>query len=810
LSSLSLFHTMSTGRSSSSSSSSCTHHQAARIDTEEREFDATANVDQNADDTNQPRPYWDPVAQIYVGGVIPDENSEQVRAMIQRDEGAVLRLFGYGSLCWNPGTGVLANAARVTSQPGRCTGYRRCWAQKSTDHRGLPRFPGIVCTLLTNQEVQNIRRNVITDPAPGTAVLDDVEHAASDEIWTEGLLYEIPRDLVDECLVELDFREKGGYARDIITVMEDATGDTHPALLYRGTRDNPAIWPRALVDLPYAAAVMSVAAGPSGHNHVYLHQLDAFLTAAKSISNMQNTSTASPLEKFDDTVRLARMVERFQEKNQLYFLFGCGSNQHNQLLLDLPHGNHINNDIGRTATIRNYAQLLHGQEDAHEVMEIILCTDKQQHVNQDDARAKRIFAGGGHGALLTQGGCLFLFGWNDSGQCGCVQADRLDDGNDDDGESSPLPTTRALQGVPGGIETCALGFNHTIVVERGTGRVYAFGNNRHGQVDGSPTSSCKQFETPTTPVFLEGDFVIDVACGLFHSAAVTRDGQVVVWGGNAVNASRWPPPDNGNARFIRVSCGRKYTVLLDNMGRVWTIGNDNKYGQLGRQTAAHAKDTGKQQPQLVHGPWENDKVLVSELSCGWSHTVVLAKRKLDKNVPTSDDDDDDSYTVVYGWGRNDKGQLGTGTTENVHTPIRLFGSFQNGPQQQQNDRQKPFSIQSISCGSEFTVVLAEERDSNPNNNKDGRSNGQQQLWACGWNEHGNLGIGKHDHPHHQEQQQQQRQGDATMHLNLDSVLQLTRMVGAPVANPPGYPENAPISVATGGAHVLATRSVGVP
>jgi len=44
-----------------------------------------------------------------------------------------------------------------------------------------------------------------------------------------------------------------GYARDIINVIEDESGATVAALLYRGTVDNPAFWPRALRDLPLAA-----------------------------------------------------------------------------------------------------------------------------------------------------------------------------------------------------------------------------------------------------------------------------------------------------------------------------------------------------------------------------------------------------------------------------------------------------------------------------------------------------------------------------------------------------------------------------
>jgi cation transport regulator ChaC len=83
------------------------------------------------------------------------------------------------------------------------------------------------------------------------------------ESFTELVLYVVPAEFVDDCLAELDFREKGGYARDVIDVIEDETGRTVQAVLYRGTPDNPAIWPRVFKDTPYAAAVLSVASGPS-------------------------------------------------------------------------------------------------------------------------------------------------------------------------------------------------------------------------------------------------------------------------------------------------------------------------------------------------------------------------------------------------------------------------------------------------------------------------------------------------------------------------------------------------------------------
>lgn len=147
-------------------------------------------------------PMWDPVAQIYVGGVVPENAA--VKQMIEDNQGS-LRIFGYGSLCWNPGqpgTAPLADPA-VEHCLGRAVGYRRCWAQKSTDHRGRPGFPGLVCTLLTEEEFRQFRT---TTDGKHNKVEEEEEE---EEAMTEGLIYVVPPQLVKECLAELDFREKG-------------------------------------------------------------------------------------------------------------------------------------------------------------------------------------------------------------------------------------------------------------------------------------------------------------------------------------------------------------------------------------------------------------------------------------------------------------------------------------------------------------------------------------------------------------------------------------------------------------------------
>ena len=207
-------------------------------------------------------PVWCEEKQIYIGGV---PENEEVKQLIEENDGH-LKIFGYGSLCWNPGSeGGLAKASQTL---GRVKGYKRVWSQRSTDHRGTVDFPGLVCTLLTEEEYKLAQRSTVTDAklleSEEASSNDDMDEKTGDSIVTQGIIFDVPPDLVEETLEDLDFREKGGYARDVCTVVEEETQKTHRALLYRGTPDNPAFSSRALIDLPLSAAIMSVSVGPSG------------------------------------------------------------------------------------------------------------------------------------------------------------------------------------------------------------------------------------------------------------------------------------------------------------------------------------------------------------------------------------------------------------------------------------------------------------------------------------------------------------------------------------------------------------------
>jgi ChaC-like protein len=67
-----------------------------------------------------------------------------------------LYMFGYGSLLWRPGD-LLCD---FPSYSCVCAGWQRIFAQRSSDHRGSPEFPGFVATLVEASYLDSVNREL--------------------------------------------------------------------------------------------------------------------------------------------------------------------------------------------------------------------------------------------------------------------------------------------------------------------------------------------------------------------------------------------------------------------------------------------------------------------------------------------------------------------------------------------------------------------------------------------------------------------------------------------------------------------------
>ena len=139
----------------------------------------------------------------------------------------------------------------------------------------------------------------------------------------------------------------------------------------------------------------------------------------------------------------------------------------------------------------------------------------------------------------------------------------------------------------------------------GRGYVYIWGSFEGGRGAGSST----------TPKMLEGAKgrqVVDVACGLQHTALVTASGEVLAWGSNKYSQCgtvarqevvSLPTYVSGlfGHRCATVACGGAHTLVVSDMGKIFSWGQ-NACGQLGlgHKTALVATPTQVPLSSLSH------------------------------------------------------------------------------------------------------------------------------------------------------------------------------------------------------------------
>jgi len=143
------------------------------------------------------------------------------------------------------------------------------------DHRGTPQTPGLVATMLTEEQHAAIVGGAGGDASGGG---DGGDGEGDGDAGVCGVCYLISDADAAEVLDALDFREKGGYTRELIDVTpSDKSLPPVRALLYTATPDNPNFDPGAVMNMAAAAELIACTVGPSGPNCDYLLALATFL-----------------------------------------------------------------------------------------------------------------------------------------------------------------------------------------------------------------------------------------------------------------------------------------------------------------------------------------------------------------------------------------------------------------------------------------------------------------------------------------------------------------------------------------------------
>ena len=175
-----------------------------------------------------------------------------------------------------------------------------------------------------------------------------------------------------------------------------------------------------------------------------------------------------------------------------------------------------------------------------------------------------ISCGADHTLLLSNTGCVYSLGLGSRGQLG--HGDILD-------RKEPA-IIEALAGVAMTMVAC--GSWHSLALSI-YGDIYSWGWNEHEQLGHSAEPQAPS--TVPLPTLIENsDSCVnftEISCGTRHSAAVTEDGQLYMWGcneygqlgnGQTEGISALPSPVKLLSRVLSVHCGYWNTLTLHRLG----------------------------------------------------------------------------------------------------------------------------------------------------------------------------------------------------------------------------------------------------
>ncbi|MDD3712401.1 MAG: InlB B-repeat-containing protein [Candidatus Izemoplasmatales bacterium] len=292
----------------------------------------------------------------------------------------------------------------------------------------------------------------------------------------------------------------------------------------------------------------------------------------------------------------------------------------------------------------------------YEVQEMILLGNNEL---SEGELVVAIILGGSHSFARTNKDRYFAWGNNNNGQLG--------DGTTED-RLTPVEITDSFPLEAGEkINYFVAGDKHSGAITN-LGRVFTWGWNFTGRL-GDGTSTQRINPTDITENFSldTGDKIIFLTMGMQTSAAISSSGRIYTWGANSSGQlgdgtifNKTLPTDitanfntDTDEKVVFISLGYVHSAALTNQGRVFTWGN-NAYGQLGDGTNSFRVN-----PVDIteNFSFANDEWAM-EIDLGENFTILFTNK-----------------SNLYTFGLNDKGQLGSGNTDNTPTPLNINNQF---------------------------------------------------------------------------------------------------------------------------------------
>jgi len=315
-------------------------------------------------------------------------------------------------------------------------------------------------------------------------------------------------------------------------------------------------------------------------------------------------------------------------------------------------GNKISNiTVGTTGNLFLYAKWTINYNITYTIFDLNYDPLSSILLNVDETIIQ-VSLGGAHSSALTSSGRLFTWGDNEYGQLGDETTIQ---------RNTPIDITASFNlNEDETIIQVSLGGAHSSALTS-TGRLFTWGDNEYGQL-GDETTIQRNTPTDITASFNlnEGETIIQVSLGGYHSSVLTSTGRLFTWGWNVIGElgdgttiQRNTPTDttasfnlNEGETIIQVSLGGVHSSVLTSTGRL--------FGQLG-----DGSKTNRNTPKDITASFNlNEDETIIQVSLSRDHSAALT-----------------SKGRLFAWGSNVHGELGDGTSTDQTTPKDITASF---------------------------------------------------------------------------------------------------------------------------------------
>ncbi|HQY53489.1 MAG TPA: Ig-like domain-containing protein [Ignavibacteria bacterium] len=235
--------------------------------------------------------------------------------------------------------------------------------------------------------------------------------------------------------------------------------------------------------------------------------------------------------------------------------------------------------------------------------------------------------------------------------------------------------------------TVSAGYRHTMALKT-NGTLWAWGYNGNGQFGNGTTTST------VIPIKIGSLTWSKISVGDYYTLGIKSDGTLWAWGENQngqlgtgnIQDQHLPTQISNFSDWITITAGSNYNLALRANGTLWAWGN-NQYGKLGLGIAS------------------NTNILIPTQVGSESNWIFVQAHWGDHSMGIKSDG------TLWGWGLNNSGQLGNGTTANTNPTPQKIGIENNW--------------KSVCPGASHTIALKNDGS----------------LWAWGYNGFGQLGNG---------------------------------------------------------------------